>query len=245
MIYNLPAQTDVAEIVARIEEAPLLSIKLMPTMYMKGRKADGTIGVLTTITAMVIFAVDTSAEQFVFDASMEPLIIRGCTAVVKLLNSPTYPFGASGTAYATAPARLISRRIRFHQPGLISAEEFDDVLAGNSHGFRQPGWIVDKTMKKEAGRNMVTLEFASVEVARFAWQQFGWLPDFRGCEPCWVYEHEINGKGKGRRGPLRTRDGEDSDAGEGAGEANEWKPAALGDDAGVGGFEACEADRGI
>jgi hypothetical protein len=209
MIYNLPPQVDISEIVSRAGDAPLLSIKLLPTMDMKYRNANSTISTIETMTAMMTFFLDTSAEQFVFDASIEPLVIRGRTAVVKLLNTPTYPSCLHSGAYTTAPGRLFSRRIRFHQPGLVPSDLFADVLAGNSVGYKQPGWIVDKTMKKDAGKNMITVEFASVEAAAFAFGQMMWVRDFQGCDPRMVFDHEAWAS-RGRRGGLKTRDNEDS-----------------------------------
>lgn len=100
MIYNLPPQVDIAEVIGRAGDAPLLSIKLLPTMGMKSRNADGTIAIMDTATAMMTFFLDTSAEQFVFDAPIEPIVIRGRTAVVKLLETPTYPSCLHRGAYA-------------------------------------------------------------------------------------------------------------------------------------------------
>jgi hypothetical protein len=214
MIYNLPPQVDVADIVAHAGDAPLLSVKLLPTVGMKGRKGDGSVAKLETTTAMIKFFRDTSADQFVFDAAVEPLIIRGRTAIVKLLQTPTYPSIHDQTAYATAPGRLITRRFKFHQPGLVPADIFEETLARNSYGFRQPGWIVNKTIKKEAGKNMVMIELASVDLAQFAYNRIGWLREFQGCEPRWVYDHESVPM-SGRRGSPKTVDVKDDCEGEG------------------------------
>ena len=212
MIYNLPPQVDIADIVARIADSPILSIKLLPTMGMKIRKTDGSVGTLESMTAIVIFSLDSSAEQFVFDASMEPLVLRGRTATVELLPTPTYPSCLYTGAYTTAPGRILCRRIRFHQPGALPGS-FDDILLGRSYGFKQPGWIVDRFMKREAGKNMITLEFNSVETARFAFEQMSTSQILMGCAPRWVYDHET-GPSTARTSRLKTRDDDDSSDGE-------------------------------
>jgi hypothetical protein len=222
VIYNLPPQTDVADILARARDAPVLSIKLLPTMGMKGLKSNGSIGKLTTLTALLTFFLDSSAAQFVFDNREDPLLIRGRAAIAKVLETSTFPSGLEGSAFQRPPGRCFSRCIKFQQPGLVAADRFDDVLAGCSYGYRRVGWIVDKTVRREeGGKNMVTVEFASVELARWAMKRIEWDRNFEGCQPRWVFDRDGGGAdGRSGRGLLKTRDEDDSSEGEGFGRAD-------------------------
>jgi hypothetical protein len=167
IISNLPPQTDVAEIVARSDDAPLLSVKLIPTMGMKGKRMDGSIGVLETMTALVTFFLEASAEQFVFDTQSDRLKIRGRVAITALIGTPTFPYSlGTQDVYQRARGRLISRRIKFQQPSLVPANKFDDVLAHRSYGSQKQGWIVNKRIRKVDGKNMIMVKFAEVETAR-------------------------------------------------------------------------------
>jgi hypothetical protein len=218
----LPPQTDIAEIVARVGDALILSIKLLPTKGMKGKKCDGSVGVLRTLTAMVTFFQASSAEQFIFDIQEQPLLIRDCVAITLLLKTPTFPSRCEVGAYERAPGRLFSRRIKFQRPSLVRAHEFDDVLARHSYGYQTKGWILNKTRKQEQGRDMITVEFASIETARWAYNRICSNENFEGCFPKWVYDHEDGAGGDNRQCLLKTQDEEDSSGAETDGSHDVW-----------------------
>ncbi|KUJ22692.1 uncharacterized protein LY89DRAFT_307866 [Mollisia scopiformis] len=172
-LSNLPSETDLREVLARVRGGDILGATLLNTTKLTGG-----------LTARVVFIMEASAEDYVLYAADHPITFGEDkqVATVTLINTPTFPLNPSRRA--SIREREHSRCIAIPEfPENISLRGLERTLACGS-GYRAES-LVEFWIDESA---TLHLEFSSVDIAGSAYGILTSRRIYGNCPP--VFEQD-------------------------------------------------------